>query len=287
MNKLALGTVQFGLDYGISNTHGKTSYTEVEAILGYARNAGINLLDTAPAYGNSEEVLGRYLKEPDNNFEIVSKLPADFSSVKETVIHSLTQLQTDKFYGYIYHNFNVFKGNPDSIYDLYELQNSGIIRKVGFSLYKTEELDFLLQNEIKFNIVQVPYSIFDRRFSRYFELLKDMDVEVHARSAFLQGLAFVNPSDLNTFFKPVTSQIEELNALSIKSGLSIADICLLWCTQNEFIDKVVIGVNTRDNLIDNIESAKKYFDFKSSTWLKGIEIRDESILLPFLWKKGR
>lgn len=285
MNKLALGTVQFGLDYGVSNTTGKTTPSEVASILEYASRIGIDTLDTAPAYGNSEDVLGKCLGETENRFRIVSKLPADFIDVPSVVNGSLAKLHLDSFYGYLYHNFDVFFKHPESLDALYALREKGKIQKIGFSLYKAEELEYLFDNKIGFDIVQVPYSIFDRRFARVFPKLKEMNVEIHIRSAFLQGLAFLEPESVNPFFSSVVPQLQALRELARRTNLSLADICLLWCTQNEFIDKVVIGVNTRQNLVDNYDSIGRVLSRDYSDYFGKIEITDETILLPYLWKK--
>lgn len=285
MSKLALGTVQFGLDYGVSNTTGKTTPEEVSSILEYASRIGIDTLDTAPAYGNSEDVLGACLGKTERSYRIVSKLPADFTDVASIVNGSLAKLHLDSFYGYLYHNFNVFFKHPESLDDLQKFRDAGKIRKIGFSLYKTEELEYLLKNKISFDIVQVPYSIFDRRFAPVFPKLKEMNVEIHIRSAFLQGLAFLDPESINPFFSSVVPQLRTLRELAQRTGLSLADVCLLWCTQNELIDKVVIGVNTKQNLVDNFASVQRLLPPSYSDYLGQIEIKDESILLPYLWKK--
>ena len=283
-SKLALGTVQFGLNYGVSNTVGQTPPSEAFAILDFAREEGIDTLDTAHAYGTSEQVLGEYLQRTSTDFRVVSKLPADFSEVEDSFVETLARLRVEVLYGYLYHNFDVFKKRPESLETLYRLRDEGKVTKVGFSLYKLEELDFLLERQIRFDLVQVPYSVFDRRFASRFEALKRLDVEIHVRSAFLQGLAFLDPETMHPFFKPVSGQIRRLREAAANLGLTVADICLLWCARNELIDRVVVGVNTRANLADNCASLSRNLSVGAEDALEGIEIAEERYLLPYLWK---
>lgn len=283
-SKLALGTVQFGLNYGVSNTVGQTPPAEASAILDFAREKGIDTLDTAQAYGTSEQVLGEYLQRTGTRFRVVSKLPADFSEVEASLSDTLARLRVEVLYGYLYHNFDAFKKRPESLETLYRLRDEGKAAKIGFSLYKVEELDFLLERKIRFDLVQVPYSVFDRRFASRFEALKRLGAEIHVRSAFLQGLAFLDPETMHPFFKPVSGQIKRLRETAANSGLTVADICLLWCVRNELIDRVVVGVNTKANLADNCASLSRNIPAGAAGALEGIEIADERYLLPYLWK---
>lgn len=286
MSKLGLGTVQFGLNYGINNRRGQVSRLEVTEILDYAESKGISFLDTAFAYGDSEERLGDYFTSHDCNFKVISKLPAEFSSTVSTCFReSLKRLKLPVLYGYMFHDFNTFYNNRATLQELITLKRAGLVQKIGFSLYRTEELDFLFGNDVEFDLLQIPYNIFDRRFEVYFAELKDRGVEIHTRSSFLQGLVFKNRDSLSNQFEPIKDKLDILKGISLESGLLISTICLSFCTLNPYIDKVVIGVDSLDNLKDNIVSLD-YTDKVGELLnrLTLLEEHDESVILPSNWK---
>src|SRR5690606_6759080 len=121
---------------------------------------------------------------------IISKLP-DVNSPKmldERLKESLSNLNREKLYGYLFHHFKTYKSNPDLLETLYSKRDKGVVEKVGFSLYYETELEELLEKDIQFDVLQIPFNIFDHRFRKYFALLKKRGVEIHVRSVFLQGL---------------------------------------------------------------------------------------------------
>src|SRR3989338_3372428 len=108
-SRISLGTVQFGLDYGIANKNGKVSRQKIFEILKSAHDGGINCLDTAYDYGDSEDVIGAYLKEHANQFQVVSKLPAltayTDGKAEEFLRLTLQRIGIAKLYGYLVHKF--------------------------------------------------------------------------------------------------------------------------------------------------------------------------------------
>ena len=284
--KIALGTTQFGLDYGINNKRGKITFSEVEKILKLAYENRINMLDTAFAYGNSENVIGSILERQNLKFNIISKLPADIlpQEVLSYFNQSLKRLKQKKLYGYLLHDFNTFKKNRKIWNILKDLKKTQKIKKIGFSLYYPSEIDFLFENEIDFDIVQIPYSIFDQRFEPYFSKLKKRKIEIHVRSVFLQGLYFKNPKELSSHFNRIKEKINIIKTISISMNISIASICINFALINKNIDKLVIGVDNSQNLIANIKSLQD-FDQVTSFYkdLIRLAINDENIILPFKW----
>lgn len=287
-NKLVLGTVQFGMDYGINNSRGQVSESEVFKILAYASDSGIQTLDTAHTYGNSEEIIGKFIKRSGKSFKIISKVPKPEAG-KNIVSYpeeSLKNLNSIKLYAYLFHNFDSYKENPQLLEQLQELKRLSKVEKIGFSLYYPKELDYLLENKIDFDIVQVPYSIFDQRFENSFEQLKNLGKEVHVRSVFLQGLVFKNPDMLENQFLDIKSELAKLIELSEQSQVSISGLCLNFVSLNKNIDKIVIGVDSLKNLQENIldlsqtDTVSKYYDE-----LKMLRVDDEQIILPTNWKK--
>ena len=168
LNRLALGTVQFGLNYGIANHQGRASHDEAKAILRHARSSGMDMLDTAIAYGDSEQRLGEICIQ---DWQVVSKLPAvpeacsDISQwVAGALRKSLQQLKVKNLHGFLLHRpQQLLKEDGDRLYQaLQQLKHNGFVRKIGVSFYEPAELDALLRR-YQFDIVQAPFNSIDRR----------------------------------------------------------------------------------------------------------------------------
>jgi len=283
--KICLGTAQFGLDYGINNTRGKIPKNEVFKILGYALQNGIVFIDTAYAYGDSEKVLGEFIKENPNGktLKIISKIP-NVENIDKVIEETFANLKVDKLYGYLVHNFNFFLENPP-IYDiLLKLKYAGKVEKIGFSLYYPEE--YYKIKDLEIDILQIPYSIFDQRFCNLFEEFKEKKIEVHARSVFLQGLIFKKPEELKGKFSKLKDKLLYINFLSKELDIPLNAIFLNFVLMNESVDKVVIGVDSLENLKENIYSLKFHKDvIKVCSKIVNLEETDEEIIIPIKWSK--
>jgi aryl-alcohol dehydrogenase-like predicted oxidoreductase len=273
--KIVLGTVQFGLQYGV-NSAGRPSQEAVKSILNEAAKGGITTLDTSSAYGNSEEILGECVT-PEENFKIVSKYPKGETSVCEMFNSSLKRLKVDQLYGYLLHHFEVYKNNPSVWDEFMALKESGKVQKIGFSLYTPEELEFILKNKSPFDLIQVPFNIFDRKFLPYMKELHDKGVEIHVRSTFLQGLFFKDREALPEKLKPMKKYLLQLDEFSKQSGLSISEMALNYNLQNPYIDGVLIGVDNVEQLKMNLTSVKDMpIDIE-------IEVKEQELLNPVNW----
>lgn len=277
ISKIGLGTVQFGIPYGISNKNGQTSENEVEKILNYAKKTGINVLDTASTYGTSEKVLG---KNNLTEFKIVSKflLKDNQKSISKQLKQSLTDLNVESLYGYIAHRPLEIANKPELWNELSYLKKQGTIKKIGFSFNEFDEIKTLLSLKITPDIIQVPYNYLDNRFEPYMKELKKKGCEIHTRSAFLQGLFFSDTNQLNTFFndvKPIIKQLQE-------HGDYLPGLLLNYCTEKPFIDKVIFGINTLSQLKSNINNLSIINTLSLPLRTHTI---DESILIPSKWPK--
>ncbi len=252
MNKLALGTVQFGLDYGISNNEGITPIDEVANILVIAKNVGIEIIDTAYAYGISQKILGQV---KINDFKVVSKFipPNDSLTLNKQIQKTLIQLSVQNLYGMLAHRPLSVVEDPKLWDVLQQFKEKGKIQKIGFSFNTLEEVDIILSHGFMPDLVQVPFNYFDHRFVNYMKELKVKGCEIHTRSAFLQGLFFIKPDKLPSFFNSVKSILELIQhrCQPIEGSL------LSFCINQDFIDKVVFGVNNQEQLIKNIDSIKE------------------------------
>ncbi len=286
ISKIALGTVQFGLDYGINNTRGKVPFEEVSKILQYCGETGIDLLDTAIAYGSSEKIIGEVQQKSGFSFKLVSKLPHGKElDVSELVSQSCKNLKSESLYGFLFHSYSDYKENPRLFDELTEIKKSGKIKKIGFSLYNPEEAEKLLEKRIEFDLVQVPYSIFDQRFENVFNNLKQNGVEIHTRSTFLQGLFFKDAENLPVHFSPVSDKLKKLQNLFSSKQIPLACGLLNFALLNEKIDKIVIGIDGIDNLKENLK-ALDYLEQTRAIYgdLRGFKEETLEIILPTLWK---
>ena len=280
--KIGLGTVQWGLDYGIANTHGIPSDEVLNSIFDLANKAGINMFDTATQYGEAEKRVGQF-----SNLEhkIVTKI-GNFSTNKclnQQLDNSFNHLQRQNIYGCLFHNFDELINNTDLWRELLVYKEEGRINKIGYSLYEPQELIDLLEAGLHPDIVQFPYSILDRKFEPYFDLLKKKGVEIHVRSVFLQGLYFKNPEQLSNkllILKPVLS---ELQNISKQNNLDISELCLDFIRQNRKIDYAVIGVESEDQLreVSQVKNCNLNWDIILET-LDSYNIKKE-LLNPSNW----
>lgn len=281
--KLVLGTVQFGINYGINNTSGQVPLDEVCRILSIASEAGIQILDTSSAYGESERVLGEALKRSNKPFNIVSKYPKSDIGVRETFQKSLSLLGVDGLYGYLVHHFDFYQGNPELFDEMTALKQEGKIQKVGFSLYNTEQLQYLLARKVKFDILQFPYNIFDRQFEPCMSQLVAQGVEIHTRSAFLQGLFFKQTSTLTENLKPLKPYLDSLHRYCQERGITVEHLALGYVLANENVKGALIGVDNHEQLEANVKVANTSLTAEDIAFIQQIKIKEDWLLNPVNW----
>ena len=255
ISKIALGTVQFGLSYGVANVEGQVSLQDISAILSLAKEAGIDTLDTAIAYGDSEARVGQV---GVHDWRVVSKLPPlprgchnVEAWVDESLAGSLQRFGMARLYGLLLHRSEDLLGHrgKELFYALLRAKESGKVRKIGVSVYDPKELE-IVTSCFEIDLVQAPYNIFDRRIqeSGWLELLHQSAVEVHVRSVFLQGLLLMpkirRPKEFSRWeclFTRWDEWLREANASALSSCLHFA------LTQPE-IDRVIVGVDSISHL---------------------------------------
>ena len=253
--KLGLGTAQFGLAYGISGPGARVSLSEVKAILELARKRGVSMLDTAPAYGDSETVLGECLAGR-GGFEIVTKTIAaggdritdeDAARVDAAFAASLAHLRTKSVDAVLAHRADdLLAPGGDKIYGLLaRWRAEGRTRKIGVSVYTREQIDALFERHA-YDIVQLPVSVFDQRLvaDGTLDFLKRAGVEIHARSVLLQGLAIMEPSSIPRGLLPARPLVEQFRHTLSQWGLSPLAGALRYVAGLAAIDRVVVGVHS-------------------------------------------
>lgn len=261
--RLALGTVQFGLNYGIANERGQVDLAEARSIVEYASEYGIDTLDTAIAYGDGEQRLGQIGVQ---DWQIVSKLPAlpagcsDIQKwVTDTLGKSLQRLKVKSLYGLLLHRpQQLLEQNGDQLYrSLQQLKNDGLVQKIGVSIYNPAELDTLCSH-YDLDLVQAPFNIFDRRLidSCWLPRLSKQGIELHIRSVFLQGLLLMKPNERPKKFDRWASVWSSYDAWIKQSGLMRLQACLRYSLSFPEISKIIIGVDSQKQIKEIVQAAK-------------------------------
>ncbi len=278
--KLALGSAQFGLDYGVTNKIGQVAIEEIKSILGFAKDNGIDTLDTASGYGDSEKILG---KVGINDYHIITKttpLNNGIDGVIEGFYQSLENLNKKMVDGLLIHDINEVNSQQfDCLFiKLNELKQQGLVNKIGFSTYTPGQVDFLLEN-FDFDIVQLPLNVFDNRLIQGGQLnsLKSKGIEIHARSIFLQGI-LLDFDNLPDYFLTWKDWFDSYQVIVSDSNLTFLEYALNFALNIKEVDKVLVGVNNERQLKEIVQSVKNQSNIDAHP------INDVNLLNPSLWR---
>ncbi len=291
MSKIALGTAQFGLPYGISNTHGQVDRTEMDKIWQVARGANITMLDTAIAYGNSEENIGA---TESVGFDIVTKLPplpdAETSVTKwvqSQIENSLAKLKRNSVYGLLLHNpADLLAANGvELLATLDNLKRDGLIKKFGVSIYAPTELDSLYSQIASFrpDIIQAPLNVIDQSLatSGWLTRLSEMSVEIHIRSVFLQGLLLQQPDERSVGFSRWSSVFAQFDSWSNAQQMSPLTACLGHVLSYPEVSQVIIGVTSANELKQIIATSTG----EHVRAPQSLQVTDVDLIQPMNWNK--
>jgi len=286
---LALGTAQFGLDYGISNTSGMPDAGHVQDILNVAKENGVNTLDTAAAYGKSETVLGACNLD---KLSIITKFPslADvrdedlYNKIKASVFRSLDRLKIDHLYGVLAHDSRDMIGERgrQAFAALAELREEGLIGRIGTSVYNLEEMNELSPFCTK--IIQAPFNIFDQRFISQASIrkLKQNNSRLYVRSIFLQGLLLMSPEKRPSYFIPWEKLFTSYDKSVRQSGLNHVAFCLRHAASHGIIEKCVVGVTNLSELNQILSAFTSSLEQKIDT--SEFKSTERSLIDPRQWK---
>lgn len=293
MNGLCLGTVQFGMKYGVNNALGRQP-TEKEsfAVLQAAQKGGIKYLDTASVYGEAEVLLGRFDVERAG-FRVISKLrpgleqDADKRTVLREIEASLHRLQVRRIYGYMLHRAEEM-GNDAIVNGMLESKKKGYVEHIGVSVYDPEEALRVVQSGV-WDIVQIPYNVLDRRLDAtvFFETAKKNHIKVFARSAFLQGLLLMKPEQLPLHLEKARVYIEKFRQIVAQNQYTPEEGAMLFSYCHPGIDYVVFGVDTKAQLVRNLEICRKAECF-GVCWKELDDAFSDvprEIIVPSLWRE--
>lgn len=284
--KIALGTAQFGSNYGVANKSGKINYKEAKKILNLAKKNKINTIDTAINYLDSEKILG---KIGVSKFNIVTKLPAIPKKnvniekwIRNELHKSLKRLRIKRIYALLLHNpEDILRKDSNKIIDiLIKIKKETLIKKIGVSIY-----DFNNLNHIKkianIDIVQCPLNILDRRLinNGWINKLYKKKIEIHVRSIFLQGLLLLNINNIPKKFIRWNYIFKRLNDWQIKNKINRYELCINYIIKFKKISKIIVG-------IDNFTQAKKLFKYikkRPKYNFPNIQSLDQNLINPSKW----
>ena len=284
--RLALGTAQFGMEYGIANHSGRVNDANVKALLRLAKESAVDVLDTAIAYGESETCLGN---AGLRGFRVVTKLPAlpvncqNISKwVHEQVNASLDRLKIDHLYGLLLHHSNdlLSTNGPELYKALQSVQGGGYAHKIGASIYSPVYLNDIT-NSYRLDLVQAPLNVFDQRLisTGWLSRLKDLDVEVHTRSVFLQGLLLMSEKSIPPYFSKWNDKFSSWHRYLERKNISSIEACLRFPLSTNEVDLVVVGVDDKSQLLEILS----YMDRLSALDFSEFASNDEQLIDPSLW----
>lgn len=285
--KIALGSAQFGLSYGVANIAGKVGFTEALKIRDVALENNVDTVDTAVAYGDSEDTLGSIGVD---NFKVVTKLPAipenisDIHGWVHTVIKaSLKRLKKESLYGLLMHDPRSLFGNHTHkiVNALESLKASGIVSKVGVSVYNPADLEGI-SRVMSLDLVQAPLSVVDRRLitSGWLEKLANNGVEVHTRSSFLQGLLLLSREKIPKKFEIWSALWDFWHYELIKRDLNPVEECLRYVMSVSQVDRVIVGVETASQFKEIITAVNRT---NIPTDWSPMACDDENLINPSNW----
>ncbi len=285
-DRLALGTAQFGMNYGVANQSGQVSRHEVSDILALARAHGVHTLDTAMDYGDSEACIGAC---GSTGFNIVTKLsgmPDDVPDVeawvRDKMDASLARLKVTSVRGLLLHRPHQLTESrgPALARALMRLKADGLVEKVGVSIYSPSELGSVLQAG-PVDVVQAPFNLIDRRLltSGWLDKLHDSGVEIHVRSAFLQGLMLMPRANIPQKFNRWDTVWDTWHEWLRHHNCSAAQACIGFAKAHPQIDKIVVGVDSPAHFQQLIVASRAapLMDWPATA------VEDEALINPSKW----
>ena len=296
--ELCLGTVQFGMDYGIKGQK-QPSVEQAVDMLDYATQNGLNTIDTANAYGSAEDVVGAFLEKKTiarDKLFIVSKFRPNllddvgqdkyYEIMRNNLENTLSRLHTDYLDSYLLHSARYIF--DDEIIDtLNRLKADGLAERVGVSVYEPEEAKKCIERP-NVDFMQLPYSIFDQRMEKagVFEYAKNNNIQIHSRSAFIQGLILMEEDEIPPFLSKAKPIVRKISLLCNRHGISRIALAMNYVKQQSRISHLVFGVDNIEQLRENI----KLFEEDISVAVvddiaKEFRNIEADIVMPSLWKK--
>ena len=283
LEKMIIGTVQFGLDYGVnSSTAKKVTQQDCNEMLDISLANGINLLDTAEAYGDAIDKIASYHHQSRAKFQIISKFLSP-DNIIQPLAESLKKMEIDSYHTILAHKSQDLFFNVNVQRGLSEMKNSGLTKYIGVSIYTNEEFEQSIESKYV-DVIQFPYNLLDNMAQRgeLMKRAKDAGKILHARSAYLQGM-FLKPFPLPDKLRPLESYLQKLQDLCTDHGISMASLCLEYVFSNDMIDNVVIGHHKPSQLSGNIDLIKNFGHGEYLKEVDDIRVAESELLSPRNW----
>lgn len=284
--KLILGTVQFGLNYGINNQFGKLQSNNVDKILQLAYANNIYTLDTADAYGNATDLIGDFHKKVNYHFNIITKFKdgSQELALNTWIKSTLDRLNIDTLEACMFHSIQDYENKPYLVKQLFVLHQQGFIKHIGVSIYTNEQFEKVIADPL-IDLVQLPYNLLDN-FSIRGNLIKKakaLGKIIHVRSVFLQGLFFMNLDKLPSKLLPLKSNLNFLQQLCKKYDIPMQSLALNYVHRNLDIDGIIIGIDSLEQLQANIDALKMAIPIELFSVINNITTQQPELLNPFNW----
>jgi len=283
-SKIILGTVQFGLDYGINNATGKPSPEQVFKMLEYAASQGVDTLDTADAYGNAVKVLGEFNKTHENLFAINTKFRSNQKPLIEQLVNSLRTLQMNTVGTYFYHNYTDFIEYPKILHELVLLKRNNLVKKIGVSIYGNDEFLRCI-NTPEIDVIQFPFNLLDNCYQRgeLMKLAKHKGKELQVRSVFLQGVFFKSLENIPEKIFPLKPYLQKITDIALDNNISLERLALLYPLQQQEIDRIIIGVDNIEQLQKNLIISQENLAPAVAARINEIAVQETELLYPKNW----
>jgi aryl-alcohol dehydrogenase-like predicted oxidoreductase len=284
MNRIVLGGAQLGLPYGILNNGEAMGDAQVAEVLDTAFELGINEIDTAIAYGNSEALIGAH---GQGRFAITSKLPpipdvcADVQGwVGEQIASSLSRLRVTQLDALLLHQPSDLKGkHGENLFSaISQLKKNQLIKRFGVSIYSPQDLDGILGN-FELDVVQTPFSVFDQRINAQTERLSSLGIEIHARSIFLQGVLLSEKGRLPSYFDQWQPEFERFYDWIAQNRLTAVEACVAFVINQPHISRIVIGALNTEQLLESVRALSRL----GTTSPFSLRIDDVNLVDPRRW----
>lgn len=261
---MTLGTVQLGMNYGINNTSGVPSKELSFSILNQAYEGGVTILDTSDDYGNSEEIIGEFLKENKSKrfaictkFKLTNNVKKDvYSTMRTSAINSIKNLNTDHIDILMSHTEQDYINyGPEMIDAFARLKKDGLILNSGISLSKKDLFNDIHKSGA-FDAFQIPLNVFDNKeiLDGTINKISNDGTMVFVRSVYLQGLFFKKPSELcNSKLSCAIPYLESLDLIAKEYNLTASQLAFLFIRDSYGVDSLVVGSETPEQVLNNVK----------------------------------
>tara|TARA_Y100000768_G_C23988769_1_gene690676 strand:- start:60 stop:923 length:864 start_codon:yes stop_codon:yes gene_type:complete len=283
-SKIAIGSAQFGMKYGIANKNGLLKNKEILSIINLCSNHGIMTIDTARSYGSAEKKLGTCLKiHLDKKWDIITKINNLDNNLVEGFEKSAKNLNVSPS-TILAHSSKIYL-NKNFQNQAQQMKSEKQINNFGVSLYDHDEVMKVLDCKIKPDIIQLPLNILDTRLYRsgLLNQIAKNGVKIHIRSVFLQGMFYLSKEELFEKFPDAVSSIGELKIIAEEENISLAELSLLWVTSLNIVNKIIIGIDSKIQLIKHLNTLDKKVNRKAFEKALSVRYENKNILNPSLW----